>query len=144
MNNDVIKPKLALSLFLIRVGVAIVFFMWALDKFVNPEHAARVFEYFYKIPSLSEFGSYAIGTVQMVFIFAFVAGFLKRYSYALIFILHFISTASSYMRYFDPWEGSNLLFFAALPMLAGCWAIWSLREYDTLFSIDSARMKKTV
>lgn len=144
MSNDVIKSKLALSLFLIRIGTAVVFFMWALDKFVNPEHAARVFEYFYKIPSLSELASYSIGAVQMIFIFAFAAGFLKRYSYALIFILHLISTVSSYMRYFDPWEGSNLLFFAALPMLAGCWALWSLREYDTLFSIDSARMNKRV
>lgn len=139
MVEEPVRSKLALSLFLIRVGVGIVFLMWTLDKLINPEHAARVFAAFYMIPSLSEVASYVIGTIQMIVVLAFLAGAYKRYSYAAIFIMHFISSASTYARYFDPWTGTNLLFFAALPMLAGCWALWALREQDTLLSWDAKR-----
>jgi hypothetical protein len=38
-------------------------------------------------------------------------------------------------NYFSPWEGANLLFFAAWPMLAAAWALWWLRDYDTLFTV---------
>lgn len=141
MNDDNINSKLALSLMLIRMGVGIVFFMWTIDKLMHPEHTARVFAAFYMIPSLSVAASYTIGTIQMVVVLAFLAGALKRYSYMAIFIMHLISTLSTYARYFDPWTGTNLLFFAALPMLAGCWALWSLRDQDTLWSIDAMRAK---
>lgn len=135
------KSRLELSLFLIRIGVGIVFFMWTLDKLLNPEHAARVFAAFYMIPSLSVTASYCIGAVQMVIVLAFIAGAFKRYSYGAIFVMHLISSASTYARYFDPWTGTNLLFFAALPMLAGCWALWVLRDQDRLLSLDAMRLR---
>lgn len=143
MNNDQLNPKLALALLLIRIGVGIVFFMWTIDKLMNPEHTARVFAAFYMIPSLSTVASYGIGAIQMVVVLAFLTGTLKRYSYMAIFIMHLISSASTYERYLDPWAGTNLLFFAALPMLAGCWALWSLRDWDTLYCIDAFREKSS-
>ncbi len=45
------EGKLKLSLFSLREGVFIVMMMWSIDKFVRPEHAAKVFEHFYFIPS---------------------------------------------------------------------------------------------
>lgn len=138
VNN---QSKLALSLLLIRIGVGIVFFMWTIDKLMNPEHTARVFAAFYMIDSLSVTASYIIGSIQLVVVLAFLSGTLKKYSYMAIFIMHLISSLSTYERYFDPWTGTNLLFFAALPMLAGCWALWSLRDQDTIFSIDAMRSK---
>ena len=127
-----LDSKLALALLLIRIGVGIVFFMWTIDKLMNPEHTARVFAAFYMIDSLSTAASYVIGSLQMLVVLAFLAGALKKYSYMAVFIMHLISSLSTYERYFDPWTGTNLLFFAALPMLAGCWALWSLRDQDTL------------
>lgn len=143
MTDKNITSKLELSLFLIRIGVGIVFFMWTLDKLMNPEHTARVFAAFYMIDSLSTVASYTIGSIQMLVVLAFITGALKKYSYMAIFIMHLISSLSTYERYFDPWTGTNLLFFAALPMLAGCWALWSLRDQDRLLSIDAMKAKAT-
>lgn len=44
--------KLTLSLFLLRLSVFIVMFMWTLDKFVRPSHASLVYETFYLAPVL--------------------------------------------------------------------------------------------
>lgn len=141
MTEKNLDSRLAIALLLIRIGVASVFIMWTIDKLLNPEHTARVFAAFYMIDSLSVTASYVIGAIQMVVVLAFLAGAAKKYSYMAIFVMHLISSLSTYERYFDPWTGTNLLFFAALPMLAGCWALWSLREHDSILSFDSMRSK---
>jgi hypothetical protein len=51
----------------------------------------------------------------------------------LVFVLHGISTLSSYRQYLDPFD--NLLFFAAWPMLAACFALYSLRDLDTRWTL---------
>lgn len=136
-----LRPQLALSLLLLRLGVAVVFAMWTLDKFVNPEHAAAVFKKFYMIPSLSNALAYSIGVVQAIVVVAFALGALRSVTYSIILVLHAISTFSSYKQYFDPWTYPHLLFFAAIPMLAACIALWLLRRYDD-YSIDGMRAKK--
>ncbi|MDZ7829521.1 MAG: hypothetical protein U5K33_08570, partial [Halofilum sp. (in: g-proteobacteria)] len=106
--------RLRYSLLLLRMGVFIVMLMWTLDKFVNPEHAARVFAGFYGI---AETGSVMliIGLGELVLVIAFVIGWKKRWTYGLVLVLHGISTFSSFGQYLQPWD--NLLFFAAWPML---------------------------
>lgn len=135
------KIRIAQCLMILRYGVGIVFLMWTIDKFLNPEHTISVFERYYKIPGLGIMAAYAIGTVQLAIITAFLAGAFKKYSYGLIFILHAVSTLSAYGKYLDPWSPPNLLFYAAFPMLAACWALWALRDLDTKFSFDA---RKTV
>jgi len=110
--------------------------MWTTDKFINPTHAAAVFSTFYKIPSLSQVVAHAIDAIQFIVVVAFLLGILKKYSYSLILIMHLVSTIRSYPRYLDSWTIPNLLFFAAIPMLAAC---WSLREYDVLFAFGSSK-----
>ncbi|TWT54353.1 hypothetical protein Pla22_20000 [Rubripirellula amarantea] len=125
---------------MLRLGVGIVFVMWTVDKFINPEHAAAVFAKFYNVQSLTTGLAYVVGGVQMLVVLAFLTGTLRTYSYAVILILHAISTFSSYKQYFDPWTYPHLLFFAAIPMLAACVTLWLLRDYD-LFSVDGQRRK---
>lgn len=139
MNADNLQGKLALSLLFMRLGIGLVFAIWTLDKFVNPDHAIRVFEHFYMIPWLTQNSAYLVGALQALLVLAFLSGFLKTWSYGLIFLMHSVSTLTPMMNYFNPWEGANLLFFAAWPMLAAAWALWSLREYDTLFCVDAAK-----
>lgn len=127
--------ELKLPLLSLRLGVFAVMFIWTLDKFLRPEHTSAVFQKFYLTPALSISVSYAIGTIQALIVLAFVTGFKKRFSYATILILHAVSTLSSYSQYLHPWEGGNILFFAAWPMLAAIFALYRLRNYDTLFSI---------
>jgi hypothetical protein len=123
------------GLFALRLGVFTVMGMWTLDKFINPDHAARVFEKFYFIGGLSNVAAYAVGAVQAAIVLAFLLGFKKKFSYGAVLLLHAISTFSSYGKYFDPWTGVNLLFFAAWPMLAACYMLYRCRELDTRFTV---------
>lgn len=58
----------------------------------------------------------------------------KRLVYGLVLALHAVSTFSAFRQYLDPF--SNLLFFAAWPMLAACFALYYLRDLDTLWTVD--------
>jgi len=124
-------PKqLPLALLLLRLGIFVVFLFWTLDKFVQPDHAAKVFGAFYGLGSLGESAFYIIGAAQMVLILLFVAGLFKTWTYGAILVFHGVSTLSAFAKYLQPFD--NLLFFAAWPMLAACAALFLLREYDTI------------
>ena len=128
------QQRIATALLTLRLGVFIVMFVWTLDKFVNPAHSGKVFEHFYGIGGLSGELFMVIGALQMLLVLAFVAGFQKRYSYGLIMLLHGVSTLSSWQQYLDTFN--NLLFFAAWPMLAACFALYYLRDLDVCWTID--------
>jgi len=126
------EEKLRLSLLLLRLGVFIVMFMWTLDKLVNPDHAIGIYKQFYFLSGVPTGIMYALGAAEMVIILGFVVGFMKRWTYGIVLVLHAVSTFSSFGRYLDPWK--NLLFFAAWPMLAACITLYLLRDEDTLYA----------
>lgn len=132
-----VLQRLPLALLFLRLGVFIVMLMWTLDKLVKPEHAANVFKKFYFITGLDQGMFYVIGIVELVIIIAFVAGFMKRWTYGIVLLLHAVSTLASFVNYLDPF--SNLLFFAAWPMLAACFALYYLRDADTLWVVDKTK-----
>ncbi|MHA2708497.1 hypothetical protein [Vibrio owensii] len=129
--KETLQPKLqrqlGLGLLTLRLSIALVFIMWALDKVLVPEHAMKVFSGFYDLDISSGF-SVALGITQLVFIGIFVAGLWKNLTYLAILVLHAGSTFSSFAKYLDPFN--NLLFFAAWPMLAACFALYLLRDND--------------
>tara|TARA_R110002072_G_scaffold198102_5_gene355619 strand:+ start:123 stop:521 length:399 start_codon:yes stop_codon:yes gene_type:complete len=127
--------RIANALLLLRLGVFMVMFVWTLDKFINPQHSAGVFEHFYGLSDLSSTAFVWIGVAQLILVMAFVVGYKKRISYGAVLILHSISTLSSWHKYMDPFN--NLLFFAAWPMLAACIALYYLRDMDTRWTIDN-------
>ena len=131
-----IQRRLPIALLFLRLGVFIVMLMWTLAKFVRPDHSAGIFKRFYLISDISHGGLYVIATLQLIAVIAFVIGYRKRLSYGIIFALHAVSTVASYQRYLD---FSSLLFFAAWPMLAACFALYYLRDADTLFVVDKGR-----
>lgn len=123
------KERIELSLFLLRLSVFLVMLFWTLDKFIQPEHASRVFQNFYGIGLSNNVIFYVIGALELLLLVAFVTGSWKRISYGLVLLFHAVSTLSSYKQYFDPFN--NLLFFAAWPMLAACVTLYLLRDSDT-------------
>jgi len=126
---------LSLSLLMLRLSVFLVFLVWCLDKFIRPDHAAKVFQTFYGSPAFGAMVSYVIGAFQLVLLIGFLLGIQKRITYGAMFIFHLISTLSSYKQYLAPYESMHLLFFAAWPMLAACFALYVLRESDTLWTL---------
>lgn len=127
------RARISLALLALRLSVFLVMLMWTLDKFVNPQHAAAVYEHFYFIPGLGPGVFVVVGVLELLLLLAFVAGYRKRLTYGAVFVLHAVSTLSSYRQYLEPFD--NLLFFAAWPMLAACFALYTLRDLDTRWSL---------
>ncbi|MFW5871091.1 MAG: hypothetical protein ACOC6C_02440 [Verrucomicrobiota bacterium] len=138
------KTRLKISLLLMRLSVFAVMLVWTLDKFLRPEHAASVYRNFYFIDGLGNVFMYVIGSVELIIIVLFLAGIMKRFTYGLTLVLHGISTLSSFKQYFNPYDGSNILFYAAWPMLAACVALYVLRDEDTLLSFTKQPKPKKV
>jgi hypothetical protein len=132
ISSDV-QNRLQWSLFSMRLGVFIVMLMWTLDKFVNPGHSALIFEKFYGISGSTDMIAYILCALQLLLVLAFMAGIKKRITYGVIFIMHGLSTLSSYNQYIDGFN--NLLFFTAWPMWAACFALYLLREQDVKFVV---------
>jgi len=131
--------RLPLTLLLLRLGVFLVMFMWTIDKFVQPQHASKIMEHFYSAPGVGNLMIQVIGALELGLIVAFVAGIAKRWTYGLVLLLHGISTVSAYKQYLHPFQAPNLLFFAAWPMLAACFALYYLRETDVLWTFKGSR-----
>lgn len=126
--------KVAKALLSLRLGVFVVMFVWSIDKLLNPDHSAQVFDHFYGVAGVSAAAFTVLGCLQLLLVFVFLAGAYQRFSYGLIFLLHGISTLSSWQQYLDAFN--NLLFFAAWPMLAACFALYYLRDMDWLLAWD--------
>ena len=123
-----IAHRVSLVLLFTRISIFITMIVWVLDKFVKPEHTAKVFESFYGIGGISAPISYVLGAIQLVIVLAFLVGFQKKISYGLVFLMHAASTLISFPRYLAPFD--NLLFYSAWPMLAACFAMYWLRDLD--------------
>lgn len=131
------EKRLHLSLFSLRLTVFLVMALWSVDKILNPEHAAGVFETFYFIGGIGPAALAVIGGVQLLIELAFVAGWLRTFTYGYVLVVHALSTLASWPGYLEPFD--HLLFFAGWPMLAGCLTLFLLRKEDTLWSLDEAR-----
>ena len=124
--------RLSWALLGLRLAIFLVMLMWTLDKFIRPEHSAGVFTHFYAVTGLGNATFLLIGALELVLLLAFVIGFARRYTYGAVLLLHAISTLSAWHQYMHPYEGTNLLFFAAWPMLAACAALYLLRDADSM------------
>jgi len=131
--NSNVQNRLQWSLLSLRLGVFIVMIMWTLDKLINPGHSAKIFEKFYGISTSSDLVPYVLGAIQLILMLAFVAGIKKRITYGIVFVMHGISTLSSFNQYFDAFN--NLLFFTAWPMWAACFTLYLLRDQDVRFTV---------
>ncbi len=109
--------------------------MWTINKFLNPEGAARIFTKFYSIPGLESVLIFSVAILQLFILVFFFAGVLKKYSYGLVLLMHAGSTFSTYQQYLNPFQSPNLLFFAAWPMLAACVVLFLFRDEDKLFQL---------
>ena len=132
MSSNTLQVQLPRALLALRLGVFIVMFMWTIEKFVNPRHATGIFANFYGVEGLEEGIIYAFAIVELLIVLAFLAGLYKRLTYGAILFFHGATTLISWQYYLG---FSNMLFFAAWPMFAACYALYILREQDTLLTL---------
>lgn len=125
--------RLPMALAALRLSVFLVMLVWTLDKLLAPGHASAVFGKFYFIGGLGDEIMYAIGIAELVIVLGFVLGLAKRFTYGAVFLFHAVSTLASFPMYLDPAAGR--LFYAAWPMLAACFALYLLRDRDTMLTV---------
>jgi len=126
-----IAHRVSLVLLLTRLSIFIAMMIWVIDKFVQPDHTAAVFQAFYGISGIGTTVAYALGIAQLAIMIAFVIGYQKKITYGLVLLMHTASTLVSVPKYLAPFESANILFYAAWPMLAACFALYYLRDLDT-------------
>lgn len=141
MTETLPYTRLPYALLAIRITSGLFLLQWAIEKFVKPEATINIFSHFYGIGNLSATAAYILGSLQLVIVLAFLAGFRKRISYGLCFLMHFVSTASTWSYLINPYEKSNHVFFTAVPVLAAMWALYYLRDLDSI-SVDTKRSTK--
>jgi hypothetical protein len=134
--ND--RNRVGVALLVLRVTVFLVMLVWTIDKFVRPAHAIFVYEHFYFLPGLGPAVVYSIAVAELLLLLGFVSGFAPRFTYGLVLLLHAVPTFSSFREYFHPFEGVNILFFAAWPMLGACFTLYYLRDLDRLWSVSKS------
>lgn len=132
---------LAPALLAIRLGLAAMFAVWVADKLLSVETAQRVFSTFYFAAPPKE-AIWALGIAQGVIVLAFAAGFLRTFSYGAILLMHSVSTIATYERLLEPLARPNILFWAAVPVLGAALALFLLRRYDVLLSLDAMTGRK--
>jgi len=128
---------LRISLLFTRITIFAVMLVWTVDKFMRPDHAASVYENFYFIGGLGSIVMYVIGAIELIVIIGFLLGFMKRFTYGIVLVMHAISTLSSFKQYFAPFDGANILFYAAWPMLAACVLLYILRDEDRMLALGN-------
>jgi putative oxidoreductase len=143
MNSPDNRNRVGVALLVLRVTIFLVMLIWTIDKFVRPSHAISVYEHFYFLRGLGPAIIYSIGLAELVLLIGFVIGFAPRVTYGLVMLLHAVSTFSSFRQYLHPFEGPNILFFAAWPMLGACFTLYYLRDLDTIFRLGSSSRSGT-
>ncbi len=132
MNRPNQSARIATALLVLRATVFLVMLVWTIDKFVRPEHASAVLEHFYGMAGVGKPIVFALAGLEMILLIAFLLGLAQRFTYGAVFLLHGLTTLVSFRQYFAPFEKVNILFFAAWPMLGACFALYYLRDLDTI------------
>jgi uncharacterized membrane protein YphA (DoxX/SURF4 family) len=137
--TDRTQGRLPLALLGLRLSLALVFAVWAADKFLNPEHGASILAGFYGLQDASRTLVYAAGAAQALLVAAFALGLAKTWTYGAVTLMHLVTTLVSWRSYFDL---QNILFLSAWPMLAGLVALWLLRDEDRLLAFGRVRRSR--
>lgn len=132
------EGRLRVSLLALRLSVFVVMIAWSLQKLLAPEGVAGIFESFYFLPGLSVAVMYGIALAQIAIEIGFLLGVARFWTYGFVLITHGISTLASWRQYLDPF--GNMLFLAAIPMLAACFVLFLLRDEDTLLAARIRRL----
>lgn len=135
------KPK---TLLFLRFSIGMLLVFWGIDKLVNIEHALKVSEKFYwnlfSAPTLVR----GFGLAETVLGLLIVAGCARRFCYPLLLAIVGFGAVSTWQSIVDPWgwvfEGSNVLFYPSLIILAGSAVLWAFQDEDT-FALDHLRAR---
>ncbi|MDE2663098.1 MAG: DoxX family membrane protein [Gemmatimonadota bacterium] len=130
------------GLLLLRVSTGWLLVMWGLDKFADVEHGQRVAESFYLGIGTQAVVQNVFGGLEIALGLLVVAGLLRKWAYPAAFVVLLITALAVWRSILDPWgwvlEGSQVLFYPSIIILAGSMVLWGTMDQDEL-TVD-ARM----
>ena len=129
-------PKLELSLAAIRLTTAAFMMVWAVDKLWNVKHAQAIAANFYFWKDAPAQLLMGLGVLQVLLVLAFAHGLVRFWTYGAILLMHAVTTIASVGKMLPPYgPGSNILFWASVPVLAAILTLFLLRDRDRLFVV---------
>ncbi len=132
----------SLSLLLTRLSFGAFLAIWGGSKLTSPESTEGIFTKYYGIEGLGAFASTSLGVAQIVLGLVIMVGLFRTVSYGLGVVIHGVSSISILSHLIAPLaEGSNLIFWASVPVLFAALGLFLARHHDTLFSLDEMRKK---
>lgn len=139
MNGVDVKSFAILSL---RVSIALLVLLWGVDKIVDPDHAIRISENFYRgllsLPALMP----VLGVAQVAVALLAMAGLFRVWVDPVILLINVGSMLGVWRSIIDPWgwvlEGTNVLFYPSLIITAGCLVLIAFQDQETLV-LDARR-----
>lgn len=136
------ERNIKLPLFLTRLSVFAFLLPWQITRFTGPDLIGGIAKTHYKIPVSSTL-SMITGVLMVILLLAFLAGFKKKISYGLVFLVHAVGTVMTLPTLF---KGANALvtaqfdpsalFLAAVPAAFAMLLLFCLRDEDTMFSLN--------
>lgn len=130
------ENRLPITLLVLRVLIFGVFVFWACDKLFAPAQAAQIYEAYFSL-AVGRALVITIGALELVLLAAFLIGYRKQLTRALMLVLMAIAVVAPGRFYLTPFEDHILLYFAAWPMLAVTFMLYYLRDRDTLATLPA-------
>lgn len=131
-----------LGLLLLRLSMGWLQVLWGLDKLVNVEHSVRVAESFYLGVGANATMLGVFGVAQIALGALIMLGLFRRFSYPLQTLIVLVTALGVWKSIVDPWgwvlEGSNVLFYPSLIILAGALVLQGFQADDEL-ALDKRR-----
>lgn len=124
------------ALFITRILITLFLTPWVLMRFTTPDASKGIAAKYYKVSTLPDIVNTGVGVLWVILLLAFVTGFKKQFSYAIVLGLHTIGTAMTLPYLVPGTENFNILFMAALPTIGAMLLLHSMRNEDTFLSLN--------
>lgn len=132
----------SISLLMLRLSMGWLQVLWGIDKLTNVEHSLRVAETFYLGLGANASLLAVLGVAQIALGALIMLGLMRRIAYPVQTLVALATALGVGKSIIDPWgwmlEGTNVLFYPSLIILAAALVLQAFPSDDTL-TLDGRR-----
>ena len=133
------QRKIEIALLILRVSIGSFMLVWASLKFYRPGWMVNVFRNTYGQEWATQDLSFLVGSLQMLLVIAFIIGFARTFSYALMTLMHATGVIGSIPSLINFTKFPNNLLWTSVVTLGALVALFILRNHDNLLSVSAWR-----
>ncbi len=141
IDAEKFEKRLLVSLLLCRLGIVFIFGMWAYGTIIRPEIASHHMSEIYYIKGLPSGVMTALGFIQFAIVFCVLLGLFKKVTRGILLICAVLGVVmpTFLVGFVTSTIGGQphpvILYWPGFCVLACAFAIYWLRDEDTLFTI---------